>query len=66
MKKQSFVLIPLSSLITFLKIVHSFVRSSQRVLHAFPTSLSLRPHLQPLRVAFICLLVDCVSQWPLE
>ena len=46
--------------------IHS---QSQTFLHFIPASWSLRPHLQILPVVFvifICLFVDCVSEWPLE
>ena len=38
---------------------------SQTFLHFTPASSSPYPHLYPLHV-FVCLLVDCVSEWLLE
>ena len=38
----------------------------QTFLHAIHASPSLHAHLWPLRVVYVCLLVGCVSEWPLE
>ena len=49
--------------------IHSYIRPrfhSQTFLHFTPASLSLHPHPLPMLVAFICLLVDWVSEWLLE